>query len=239
MTNHQFPPQEHGQCTLPPFPPLLPAQPIHPLTQANPKPQHLRRQPPPHHRHRHRHLPHPTHLGPDQPDLPHGRRHAARLVLPPLPLRLRPHALPRGVRPLLPSWTALLREAHRCCTPGGWVESLEVSCAFRSEDGSVKEGTPMEQWGRLFGEAGGRLGRRFDVVGEGLVGEAFEAAGFVDVGRWEFKVGVFSLCDLGAQVVYVRPELTDTRKVPRGWLAGGCETQGDWAACLVSFGNGS
>ncbi|KAG7290144.1 hypothetical protein NEMBOFW57_000141 [Staphylotrichum longicolle] len=34
------------------------------------------------------------------------------------------------------SWTALLREAHRCCAPGGWAESLEVSCVFRSEDGS-------------------------------------------------------------------------------------------------------
>ncbi|KAH6627529.1 S-adenosyl-L-methionine-dependent methyltransferase [Chaetomium tenue] len=47
----------------------------------------------------------------------------------------------------VPDWPRLLREAYRCCKPGG----------------------------------------SFDVVGEGLVQDAFGRAGFVDVNEWEFE----------------------------------------------------
>ncbi|KAK4239582.1 Phosphomethylethanolamine N-methyltransferase [Achaetomium macrosporum] len=84
-------------------------------------------------------------------------------------------------------WPALLRRAYRCCKPGGWVESFEASCVFRSDDGSLVEGSPMDQWGRVFVEAGKRFGRPFDVVGEGLVQDAFRKAGFEEITEWEFK----------------------------------------------------
>jgi SAM-dependent methyltransferase len=92
----------------------------------------------------------------------------------------------------VPDWHGLLREAHRCCKPGGWAESLEVSCVFRSDDGTLVEGSPMEQWGRVFVEAGRRLGRPFDVVGGGgggIVRDAFVKAGFGEIVEWEYKVG--------------------------------------------------
>ncbi|KAK4153508.1 Phosphomethylethanolamine N-methyltransferase [Chaetomidium leptoderma] len=89
-------------------------------------------------------------------------------------------------------WPALLQRAYRCCKPGGHVESFEASCVFRSDDGSLADGTPMDQWGKVFVEAGKKFGRPFDVVGEGLVQDAFEKAGFEAITQWEFK------CPIGA-----------------------------------------
>lgn len=85
-------------------------------------------------------------------------------------------------------WDALLRQAYRCCRPGGYVESFEASCVFRSDDGTLLEGSPMDQWGKVFVEAGRKFGRPFDVVGDGLVQEAFRKAGFEEIVEWEYKV---------------------------------------------------
>jgi len=85
-------------------------------------------------------------------------------------------------------WNALLKQAYRTCKPGGYVESFETSCVFKSDDGTLVEGSPMDQWGKVFIEAGRKFGRPFDVVGENIVDAAFKEAGFEDITVWNFKV---------------------------------------------------
>lgn len=88
-------------------------------------------------------------------------------------------------------WPGLLRQAFRCCKPGGYVESYESSCNFKSDDGTVVEGSALDQWGKVFVEAGKKFGRPFDVADTGLVRDAMEKAGFVDIVEWTFKVSTF------------------------------------------------
>ncbi|KAK4171669.1 Phosphomethylethanolamine N-methyltransferase [Triangularia setosa] len=87
----------------------------------------------------------------------------------------------------IPDWNSFIAQAFNCTKPGGWVESYEASCVFRSDDGTLLEGSPMDQWGKVFVEAGKKFGRPFDVVGEGLVQAAFREAEFEEVTEWEFK----------------------------------------------------
>jgi len=84
-------------------------------------------------------------------------------------------------------WNALLKQAYRACKPGGYVESFETSCVFKSDDGTVLEGSPMDQWGKVFDAAGRKFGRPFDVVGDECVDTAFKEAGFEDITTWDFK----------------------------------------------------
>ncbi|KAL2015669.1 hypothetical protein VTK56DRAFT_5047 [Thermocarpiscus australiensis] len=58
-----------------------------------------------------------------------------------------------------------LRQAYRCCKPGGYIESFEPSCVFKSDDGILLEGSPMDD----------------------TVQDAFREAGFVNITEWEFK----------------------------------------------------
>ncbi|KAL0466353.1 S-adenosyl-L-methionine-dependent methyltransferase [Neurospora intermedia] len=81
-------------------------------------------------------------------------------------------------------WEKLFRNAFRCSKPGGYVESLGSGIHLLSDDGSVKEGTAMHQWGKVFGEAGKKIGRHFTVYEDDLQRKGMEAAGFVDI---EFK----------------------------------------------------
>lgn len=78
-------------------------------------------------------------------------------------------------------WYALFRQAYRTAKPGGWVESFVSSAQFKSDDGSVKPGSALDQWGRVFTEGGNKFGRTFDVYEQDLQRKAMEAAGFVDI----------------------------------------------------------
>lgn len=93
----------------------------------------------------------------------------------------------------IPDWTALLKQAYRACKPGGYVESFEASCVFQSDDGTLKPGSPMDEWGKVFVEAGKRFGRPFDVVGDGIVEKAFEEAGFEGMTVWNSKVSLHAM----------------------------------------------
>lgn len=46
----------------------------------------------------------------------------------------------------------------------------------------------MDQWGKVFVEAGMKFGRPFDVVGDGIVEKAYEEAGFEEITVWNAKV---------------------------------------------------
>ena len=85
-------------------------------------------------------------------------------------------------------WDALLQQAYRVLKPGGWVESLETSAIVRSDDGSVTETSALGQWGKFFLNGGKKIGRSFTVIEDETQRKSIEAAGFVDIQEFNFKV---------------------------------------------------
>ncbi|KAI1363334.1 S-adenosyl-L-methionine-dependent methyltransferase [Xylaria arbuscula] len=88
----------------------------------------------------------------------------------------------------IPDWDALYLEAFKAVKPGSWVEAVDPSVNLRSDDGSVKEGTAMYDWGRLFNEASNKFGRTMSMVDDEKTEESFKKAGFVDVHTRRFKL---------------------------------------------------
>ncbi|RWA13509.1 hypothetical protein EKO27_g1615 [Xylaria grammica] len=103
----------------------------------------------------------------------------------------------------IPDWDALYLEAFRACKPGGWVEAVDPSVNLRSDDGSVREGTALYDWGRLFNEvspltlefslrlassASTKYGRTMSMVDDGSTPDSFKKAGFVDIHSRTFKL---------------------------------------------------
>lgn len=85
-------------------------------------------------------------------------------------------------------WTALFREAYRCCTPGGWVQSVECDVEFRSDDGTLELEPVMKIYGKLFREGGKVLDRPFFV--RELQQQGMGEAGFKDMKTIDYKVGI-------------------------------------------------
>lgn len=85
-------------------------------------------------------------------------------------------------------WEALFTEAFRTLKPGGWVESHEGSVGVMSDDGSVALTSALGQWPMIFTKFGETTGRSFGVVPDGVQRKAMEAAGFVDIKEFDFKV---------------------------------------------------
>ncbi|KAG6168902.1 hypothetical protein E4U51_001860 [Claviceps purpurea] len=86
-------------------------------------------------------------------------------------------------------WTTLLKEAYRCCAPGGWVESIEYEVDFRSDDGTTELEPVLASFGELFREAGKILNRPFFL--HDIQEQAFDEAGFVEkkVIRYKLPIG--------------------------------------------------
>ncbi|KAG6066582.1 hypothetical protein E4U16_000231 [Claviceps sp. LM84 group G4] len=86
-------------------------------------------------------------------------------------------------------WSALFKEAYRCCAPGGWVQSVEYEVDFRSDDGTIELEPVLASYGDLFREAGKVLKRPFFV--QEIQQQAFDDAGFIDksVVRYKLPVG--------------------------------------------------
>lgn len=85
-------------------------------------------------------------------------------------------------------WDALMEQAYRVLRPGGYIESLETSAIMTSDDGTVTEDCPMGQWGKFFISGGKKIGRSFTVVEDETQRKSIEAAGFVDIQEFNFKV---------------------------------------------------
>lgn len=85
-------------------------------------------------------------------------------------------------------WHALLREAYATCRPGGWLESHEGSPTLISDHVLIPDDSAVGQWGKFFIEGGKKIGRSFTVLQDGLQKEAMEAAGFVDIQEFDYKV---------------------------------------------------
>ncbi|KAL2755477.1 hypothetical protein ACRALDRAFT_1071246 [Sodiomyces alcalophilus JCM 7366] len=87
-------------------------------------------------------------------------------------------------------WADLFRQAYRVCRPGGWVESYEGSPTLFSDDGSLREGSAMAEWGKFFHEGARKLGRVFSPLPDRLQEKYLREAGFVDVHVSTTKVPV-------------------------------------------------
>ncbi|KAI1363285.1 S-adenosyl-L-methionine-dependent methyltransferase [Xylaria arbuscula] len=87
----------------------------------------------------------------------------------------------------IPDWYMVFREVFQTLKPGGIFESKESSCIIQSDDGTVPYGSALDQWGRVFSEAGKRFGRTFRPLEEELQIKAMQAAGFVDIKVYNMK----------------------------------------------------
>jgi hypothetical protein len=77
--------------------------------------------------------------------------------------------------------------------PGGWIEHVEGSVVPKSDDGTVKPGDPLHQWGEISIKCGDDFGKTLRVVDESK--QNIIQAGFVDVVEHRYKWpigGVFS-----------------------------------------------
>ncbi|KAG6069576.1 hypothetical protein E4U16_007601 [Claviceps sp. LM84 group G4] len=83
-------------------------------------------------------------------------------------------------------WTALYKEAYRCCTPGGWLESVEYEPAFHSDDGALELEPVLASWGELFRDAAKFLKRPLSV--QHIQKKAFNEAGFVEEREVRYKI---------------------------------------------------
>ncbi|CZR58303.1 related to methyltransferase [Phialocephala subalpina] len=85
-------------------------------------------------------------------------------------------------------WAHLYREIYKCTKPGGYIEHLEISIMFKSEDGSLTEDHFMVQWSKTLLYAAEQLGKTFAIYDFNR--EMITKAGFVDVVEKKFKVPV-------------------------------------------------
>lgn len=86
-------------------------------------------------------------------------------------------------------WTALFRQAYRCCKSGGWVQSGDVDAIFESDDGTLDANPVLAKWNEMYREASRKVSRSFTVVSDDLQRKGMEEAGFADITVANFKVG--------------------------------------------------
>ncbi|KAF5011136.1 hypothetical protein FDECE_2744 [Fusarium decemcellulare] len=87
-------------------------------------------------------------------------------------------------------WKALFGEAYKACKPGGWVESCECSPKMESDDGTVKDGSAMNEWGKLFVQGAKMIRRSFTVLEEEIQEKYMREAGFADIQVKNIKVPI-------------------------------------------------
>ncbi|KAH7239697.1 hypothetical protein NW759_008688 [Fusarium solani] len=85
-------------------------------------------------------------------------------------------------------WTALFKEAYRCCAPGGWIQSAEADVEFRSDDGTSERQDVLRLGKKMYEEGGKALGLPFFV--HDLQKKGIEEAGFQDIKMVEYKIPV-------------------------------------------------
>lgn len=74
---------------------------------------------------------------------------------------------------------------YRNLVPGGWYQQIEMSVVLKSDDGSVKEGSIFDQWGKVSLEAGDKFGKDLRIH-EQIKGYVTDA-GFEDVVEMVYK----------------------------------------------------
>lgn len=94
----------------------------------------------------------------------------------------------RALYGAIANWPAFYRNALRHIRPGGWIDQLEMSIEFRSDDGTVTHDHVLAEWSRIFIEAGEIFGKTFRIAG--LAKGYMQEAGFQNVTEERFKLPV-------------------------------------------------
>ncbi|RFN45506.1 hypothetical protein FIE12Z_10269 [Fusarium flagelliforme] len=85
-------------------------------------------------------------------------------------------------------WGALFKEAFRCCTPGGYIESAEINPLFVSDDGSIDNVEAFQTWNKICRECEGAFGRSLCEIGDDV--GLLKKAGFEELQVTDFKMPV-------------------------------------------------
>jgi hypothetical protein len=72
--------------------------------------------------------------------------------------------------------------------PGGWIEDLEMSIQFKSDDGTVGDDHFMTHWSKTFIDASEMIGKSFNVIERQK--ELITQVGFIDVHEKKYKLPV-------------------------------------------------
>ena len=96
----------------------------------------------------------------------------------------------RGLLGSVTDWSALYKNAFRCCKVGGYFEDHEWSVQIQSDDGSLTEESALGQWCKVFWEGGKKFGRTFRVLEDDVQESCMKEAGFQNVVVQNFKVPI-------------------------------------------------
>ncbi|KAI5458957.1 S-adenosyl-L-methionine-dependent methyltransferase [Mariannaea sp. PMI_226] len=67
----------------------------------------------------------------------------------------------RGMTGCIPSWVELHKKAFKHLKPGGYVEHVELWGIANSDDGTLKEDSPLKKWVQIFEQIGDAMGKTF------------------------------------------------------------------------------
>lgn len=87
-------------------------------------------------------------------------------------------------------WPALYRQAFDRTKPGGWIQHLDMSIMFTSDDGSVADDHVMPRWSQTFIDVGENIGKTFLITSK--ASQWIRDAGYEAVEEKWFKVPVGS-----------------------------------------------
>lgn len=85
-------------------------------------------------------------------------------------------------------WPRLYRQIYTHTKPGGWIQQLEMSIEFKSDDGTVGPDHIMAEWSRTFIGAGEKMGKTFRIADNAA--RLIRQAGFTDVQEIWYKLPV-------------------------------------------------
>ncbi|KAL6352063.1 hypothetical protein LRP88_14876 [Fusarium phalaenopsidis] len=67
----------------------------------------------------------------------------------------------RAMTGCIPDWVELHKKAFKALKPGGWVEHVELWGITKSDDGSLKDNSPLKKWVQVFEKIGALTGKGF------------------------------------------------------------------------------
>ncbi|KAI9764040.1 MAG: hypothetical protein M1840_008916 [Geoglossum simile] len=94
----------------------------------------------------------------------------------------------RGMYGSIADWPKFYGEVIAHLKPGGYYEQFEISVVPRSDDDTIKDGDPLDLWGKNAIEAGDKFGKTLQIVD--LQKQYLIDANFEDVVEHRFKVPI-------------------------------------------------
>jgi len=85
-------------------------------------------------------------------------------------------------------WPKLYSEIYDHLMPGGWLNQLELTIEFKSDDGTLLPDHPFSQWSDIFLEAGERFKKSFKAIYN--MKQWITEAGFEDVHEIWYKLPI-------------------------------------------------